>query len=263
MDAFGLSIYQPLATPETPAARLAHLDIAAERASEKGSTLLICPELYLLGGTTAEAVFQRAEPATGEYAERASEIAFLHGITLIFGYPEKADGKIYNSAACISTQGAVLANHRKTNLNYGAEKGLFLPGEDITIFDHKGWKIALMHDSELELPDLGHAAVMAGAEVFVVLSALGTGRPIAADSLLATRAFENKSYLAFANFAAPLATGKYCGHTAIYGPDGQSDVVASSGHELITTRLDPARLDLARRGIPYANDRRSFTDSEL
>ncbi len=256
MEAIGISIFQPLLRSETPAARLSYLDIAAERASEKDSSVLICPELFLLGSGRAEDVPERAEAVSGEYAERVAEIAFLHDICLIYGYPEKRGEQFHNAAACVTQNGTVLANHRKNNLGTDTAQAVFTAGDGITMFEFESWRIALFFDAETELPDLAHAAVMAGAQLFIVVAGPDGGRPIDGKTLLATRAFESKTYLAFATYAKD-ASGQ---GSAIFDPTGGVVAGAGYGQEILTARLNPDSLTLARQGVPFINDRRPFTD---
>src|ERR1700760_1848260 len=64
----------------------------------------------------------------------------VRGITLIAGYPEYVEERIYNSAIVVR-DGDIVANHRKACLpNYRVfdEKRYFTPGTDPTIIEVKG-----------------------------------------------------------------------------------------------------------------------------
>ncbi|HMD29967.1 MAG TPA: nitrilase-related carbon-nitrogen hydrolase, partial [Steroidobacteraceae bacterium] len=97
----------------------------------------------------------------------------VRGITLIAGYPEYADGTIFNSAIVIR-DGAVLANHRKACLpNYRVfdEKRYFTPGSDPTIIDLHGVKAGILVCEDAWDPAPARQARTAGAQVLLVINA--------------------------------------------------------------------------------------------
>jgi NAD+ synthase (glutamine-hydrolysing) len=97
----------------------------------------------------------------------------VRGITLIAGYPEYADGTIFNSAIVIR-DGAVLANHRKACLpNYRVfdEKRYFTPGTDPTIIDLHGVKVGILVCEDAWDSAPSRQARAAGAQVLLVINA--------------------------------------------------------------------------------------------
>lgn len=60
--------------------------------------LLLLPELYLTGYNIGAAMAERAEPADGPGARRIADLARRFGITVHYGYAERADGVIYGAA---------------------------------------------------------------------------------------------------------------------------------------------------------------------
>ncbi|HEY2781282.1 MAG TPA: NAD+ synthase [Steroidobacteraceae bacterium] len=97
----------------------------------------------------------------------------VRGITLIAGYPEYADAKIFNSAIVIR-DGAVLANHRKACLpNYRVfdEKRYFTPGTDPTIIELNGVRAGVLVCEDAWDSEPARQAKKAGAQVLLVINA--------------------------------------------------------------------------------------------
>jgi NAD+ synthase (glutamine-hydrolysing) len=97
----------------------------------------------------------------------------VRGITLVAGYPEYADAKIFNSAIVIR-DGAVLANHRKACLpNYRVfdEKRYFTPGTDPTIIELNGVRAGVLVCEDAWDSEPARQAKKAGAQVLLVINA--------------------------------------------------------------------------------------------
>lgn len=110
------------------AENLKALDEAAARAAQSGAGLLVTSEMFLTGyALDLQDIPGLAEPADGAIAQAIGEIARRHGIAVLYGYPEGADGVVYNAAQLIGPDGAALANYRKTHLFGCFEQDAFTP----------------------------------------------------------------------------------------------------------------------------------------
>lgn len=104
------------------------------QAAERGATLVVCPEMALTGYlfTDAADVARVAEPAQGESFAALSSLAAHYGVTLVCGYPERAEEAptpcFYNSAWIIGPDGTLLSNYRK-RLLYTADETWAKPGD--------------------------------------------------------------------------------------------------------------------------------------
>ena len=97
----------------------------------------------------------------------------VRGITLIAGYPEYSDTRIFNSAIVIR-DGVVLANHRKACLpNYRVfdEKRYFTPGTQPTIVDINGMKAGVLVCEDVWDTGPARQSREAGARVLLVINA--------------------------------------------------------------------------------------------
>jgi NAD+ synthase (glutamine-hydrolysing) len=110
----------------------------------------------------------------GQVRAALEEIArSAHGIDILAGYPESADGRIYNSCAWLR-DGAVLVNYRKRLLpNYGVfdEKRYFTPGDNIQLLSMHGLPIALSICEDLWTPEHALECAAGGARLLINVNA--------------------------------------------------------------------------------------------
>jgi NAD+ synthase (glutamine-hydrolysing) len=139
---------------------------------EHGAAVVLLPELAVSGYPPEDLLFH-----SGMRAQVAKSLERLKrevsGITLIAGYPEYAEGVIYN-AAIVIRDGVVIANHRKACLpNYRVfdEKRYFTPGTDSTVIELDGVKAGVLVCEDVWDPSPALAARAAGAEVLLVINA--------------------------------------------------------------------------------------------
>ena len=119
------------------------LDCAA-RAKAAGADVLLTPELSLCGYPPEDLLlrdgfFRDCAIALGELA------AAVHGIEVIVGHPQLADGKRYN-AASVLREGRIAGTYRKRNLpNYTVfdEERYFEPGGESVVFQVNGISLGI------------------------------------------------------------------------------------------------------------------------
>jgi NAD+ synthase (glutamine-hydrolysing) len=145
----------------------------ARRAHEAlRADLVLLPELTLSGYPPEDLLFHRGlrlqiERALSELKQAVPEIGVM------VGYPEYADGSIYNSALLLRG-GRVLAHHRKAVLpNYKVfdEKRYFTPGSEATVVDFDGWRLGLLICEDVWEPQPARAAQALGAEALLIINA--------------------------------------------------------------------------------------------
>lgn len=254
-DPLTVAVYQCLARDEEAPSRLDRLDAAARDAAGRGARLLVTPEVYLSGyGGMPDTIHARAAPSNGPYARRAAEIARQHGIAIVLGYPEAADGVVYNSALCIGPDGRTLANHRKLGLSGTDEQATFGYGNALTLFELDGHRVCVLICYDVEFPELVRAGAQAGANLFAVPTALVERWPVVAEKMIPTRALENGVYIAYANYAGSEPGLDYLGSSCIVGPDGEDCVRADAEETVIVATVEPERIRGARKTLPYLED---------
>jgi NAD+ synthase (glutamine-hydrolysing) len=134
--------------------------------------LVLFPELTLCGYPPEDLLFHRGlrlqiQRALTELSQAVPEVGVM------VGFPEYADGRIYN-AAVLLRGGGELARHRKAVLpNYKVfdEKRYFAPGSDATVVDFDGWRLGLLICEDVWEPQPARAAKALGAEALLIINA--------------------------------------------------------------------------------------------
>ena len=252
-----LALLQCTPGPLDVPGNLRRLEAAAEQAARGGADLLICPEMgvtgYNIGATT---VRQLAQPAHGGYAQTVAEIAQRHGLAVLYGYPELGeDGAIFNAAQWISAQGERCLNYRKTHLYGTLDKAQFAAGPPATaLVDLKGWRVGVLICYDVEFPENTRRLARAGADLIAVPTANMADFDFVSNAVIPVRAYENQTYVAYANYVGHEADIHYGGLSTVAAPDGA--VLAQAGRDatlLMATLLAP-RLAAARRQCTHLVD---------
>jgi predicted amidohydrolase len=252
-----IAIYQCEGRPGRTEDNLAMLRRSALEAAGQGAQLLICSEMFLTGYNIGDTVFELAETANGSSMQEVAEIAREANIAVLYGYPERFEDVVYNSALLLDRKGTPLANYRKTHL-YGPEEcRLFQTGDYFITAELKGLKIGILICYDLEFPEAVRALALAGAELIAVPTALMEPYCRVAQLVVPTRAYENQVFVAYANRCGHEADLNYCGLSCIVGPDGQDRVRAGTVEGLFVAEINVADMIASRGKNPYLSDLRS------
>lgn len=251
-----LALFQNDSRPGDTARQLASLTRVAQGQRGKAD-LLATPELFMTGyRLDAAAMNQLAEPADGPFARAVSELARDTGIAILYGFPERDSGQVFNSVQVFGGDGKRLALYRKLHLPSDEERAVFATGDRIVTFDLLGFKLAPLICYDIEFPESMRACVEAGADLVLAPTALRRHWAQIAEMMIPVRALESGAFLAYCNFAGSEADWHYAGLSSICGPDGQVLAKAGAEEEVITAELDLAAVAAARTRLPYLKDRR-------
>ena len=231
---------------------------------DQGSlNLVLCPELFLSGYNVGDDLTHLAQPVQGGFYEKIGTLASNTECGIVYGYPERTEQGLFNSAACISSNGELLANHHKQLNSPGSfEEDYFKPGHCATFFNYMGFKIALMICYEVEFPETVRAAAAQGAQLILVPTALVSQWSVVAEKVVPTRAFENGVWLAYANHAGHENGFDYLGASKIVAPSGDVKAHAGDTENLISVDIDLASVDAAQKRLPYLRDHTKFNLAE-
>ncbi|MFD3719462.1 carbon-nitrogen hydrolase family protein [Streptomyces sp. NPDC058674] len=234
------------------------LDEAAERAAQRGAGLLVTSEMFLTGyALEVQDIADLAEPADGPSARAIGEIARRHGVAVLYGYPERAAGAVFNAAQLVGPDGARLANYRKTHLFGSFEQGAFTPGDaPVVQADLGGLRVGIMICYDVEFPENVRAHALAGTDLLLVPTAQMHPFQFVAEQLVPVRAFENQMYIAYVNRTGPEGEFEFVGLSCLASPDGITRTRAGRGEELVFGEADPELLNASRTTNPYLRDRR-------
>jgi NAD+ synthase (glutamine-hydrolysing) len=139
---------------------------------ELGADMIVFPELIVTGYPAEDLLFradfiEEANNAIHHLAKSVDDIA------LVVGFPELADGKLYNSAVVLH-QGVTLACYRKQALpNYGVfdERRYFTAGNQPCVFEFNGSFIGLTICEDVWQKGIIDANKQAGAGLLLTLNA--------------------------------------------------------------------------------------------
>jgi predicted amidohydrolase len=230
------------------------LEKLAQVLEQTEARVLVCPELFMSGYAIGDDVMQRAEAADGPFATAVAGLAKRSGTAVVYGYPELAGDKTFNSAQCIDADGVGIANHRKLVLPPGFERDHFALGQKLTLFEIGGINFGLCICYDAEFPETVRALALAGAQVVLVPTALGADWDVVTDRLIPTRAFENGVYLAYANHVGSEGNLDYLGRSCIVDPMGRDAARAEAEELVIAADVDVSSVIAAQERLPYLTD---------
>ena len=223
-----------------------------------GADLVVFPEAFARDfGEAGSDVSAAAEPLDGPFAHHLAHVADAAACTVVAGMFEMSDdpARPYNT---LVVGGASRAAYRKIHLydSFGYRESDRLTGGPLepVVVDVAGWQVGLMTCYDLRFPELARRLVDAGAEVVVVPAAWLPGERKVEHwrTLLAARAIENTCFVVGAGQPEP----RYSGHSAVFGPMGETLAAAGGEEETLAVTLDRADLLAARRTNPSLANRR-------
>ncbi len=237
-----IAICQSAGSPGRIGENLQAMARAAREAARRGARLVIFPELFLTGYVIGEKVVQLAEDRKGPSAREAAAIAWRTGMALLYGYPEKAAGRVYNAARLVDETGGFAANYRKTHLYGAVEKRLFHPGDRLAMAEVAGVKTAILICYDVEFPEAVRCLARAGAQLVAVPTALMRPHCRIARTVVPARAHENQLYVAYANRCGRETVLEYCGLSCVADPRGEDLARADTEPALLLADVEQVRL---------------------
>ncbi len=223
--------------------------------SDAQADLIVLPELFATGYVflSKGELEALAEPyPNGRTVQALAKVAKDRRMTLVAGFPEKADGMLYNSAAVVTPDGPA-ACYRKIHL-YKEEKLLFTPGDTpFPVVDIGMAKIGVMICFDWFFPESARTLALKGAQI--ICHPANLVMPYCPDSM-PVRALENRVFTITAS-----RTGKDVRGEKEMCFVGQSEIVTPSAEilrrapqaeeELFITEINP--VDALEKNINEQN----------
>ncbi|MBM4208001.1 MAG: NAD+ synthase [Gammaproteobacteria bacterium] len=166
------------------------------------ANLIVFPELIVTGYPAEDLLLRKdfieeANNAIHQIAESINDIA------LVVGFPELADGKLYNSAI-VFHNGVTLACYRKQALpNYGVfdERRYFTAGTQPCVFEFNGTFIGLTICEDVWQKGIIESAKDAGAEILLTLNAspFNLGKAKQREEIICAQVKEEQIPLVYVN----------------------------------------------------------------
>jgi NAD+ synthase (glutamine-hydrolysing) len=198
-----------------------------EQAKRAGAELVLFPELALTGYPPEDLLLR--EHFLTDTGTQLTELArTTQGIVAIVGFPERAEGNVYNSAAVLA-EGVLQGIHRKVHLpNYGVfdEQRYFAPGEPSgSVIELHGHKVGVTVCEDLWVagPPASSEATD-GARLIANISAspYHAGKGLERERLFERRAQETGAYIAFCGMVGGQDELVFDGHSFVLDPDGET-----------------------------------------
>lgn len=166
--------------PRDKAATLQKIEARIAEAADRGSELVVFPELALNSwGECPDCAAahrpcawhqRQAEPADGPSCQAVVDMAAAHGVHVIYGFEEAsatAPGAIHNSANIVAPRGLV-GTYRKLHLGIPLETDRFTPGDALPVFHTDLGPIGLQICYDFYMgPELSRVLAMKGARLLV------------------------------------------------------------------------------------------------
>jgi predicted amidohydrolase len=193
--------------------------------------LIALPELFNTGYTflSKEELTRYAEPAKGPTYEFMLKLAQKYECAFAYGFAEKEDSNIFNSAALVAPQG-LIGVYRKSHLFF-EEKKLFKTGDTgFQIFEYKNTKLGMLVCYDWIYPEAMRTLALKGAQIILHCANLVMSYCPEAHK---TRALENGVFIILANRTGEEKRGdksyRFIGQSEIVGPRG--DILCRAKHE--------------------------------
>ena len=151
------------------------------QAAKLGAQIVCLQELYrtkYFPQLENQDVFGLAETIPGESTKLFSRLAKKHGIVIIAPLFEKSkEGKFYNTAVVIGSEGEILGSYRKAHIPYDPyfyEKDYFEAGDsDYKVFDTSFARIGVLICYDQWFPEPARINTLIGADIIFYPTAIG------------------------------------------------------------------------------------------
>jgi predicted amidohydrolase len=244
------------------AENLGRLRALIEHAAEHGADLVVAPEAAMHDfGPPELPLGPVAEPLDGPFVSGLADVAKRHGITVIAGMFEVADGdRVFNTVVALGPAGELLGSYRKQHLFDALgwlESDRLVPGDpaDRLVLDVAGMTLGVMTCYDVRFPELARALADDGAQVIVVPSAwvAGDNKLEQWRALTSARAIENVCYMVGSVQNPPL----YTGGSRIVDPWG-AELAALDPHAegIAVAEISAERVAECRAKMPSLANRR-------
>jgi predicted amidohydrolase len=213
---------------------LARMEDLVSKASDLGADIVCFPELSVTGYVLKKpAEICRAQDSA-LIMERLARMAGNAGLLIIAGLMEPSDNDRPFISQVVAGPEGLVGRYRKTHLS-PAEREVYSPGEEITVFHTEGAAIGVQLCYEAHFPEISTIMALKGAEVIFVPHASPRGSPEQKLESwlrhLTGRAFDNGLFVVACNQVGRTSEGfSFPGAAVVIGPDGRV-LERYEGHE--------------------------------
>ncbi len=240
-----------------PEKNLATVESMTAEAAERGSDLILFPELWSTGYDLENASQYATAIDQGIFANTA-DLARKNGLSILGSCLSlKEEGQFGNTAVYFDDKGRQLGAYTKIHLfRLMAEDQYLSPGGQLTVVDTAWGRLGLAICYDLRFPEIFRAYALAGAKIVLLPAQWPYPRLLHWQTLLRARAIENQMVIIACNRVGVTGDTTFCGHSTIIDPWGEIIVEGDDSPDLLTGTVDLDRVDEVRVKIPILSDRR-------
>jgi len=219
--------------------------------------IAILPELFIPG---------YKEENIYEWATKAEEVimAFSHeakikNTAIVLGtIAINDDGNRYNRSIFIDENGEIVGKYNKAHLFKLLKEDIyFTQGDDLPVFEYKGWKVGINICYDLRFPESIRTLYKKGADLIVLPAAWPHARTDVFKKMCFARAIENQCYFVTCNRASySVDHYTYAGNSMVIAPDGELLVECSELDDYASADIDINNVIEYRKQITCIEDRR-------
>jgi beta-ureidopropionase len=257
MQRFIAAGVQIAVSPNDVQKNIAKAALWLERAiHEHHANLIVFPETMTTGFTPnlpVAQLYELVDHIPGETTAQISELARKHGVHVVWPTYERGPQApiVYNSAALIGPDGAVIGIYRKTHpfpTERLAAGGWTTPGTTAEVYETALGTLGIIICYDGDFPELARLLAIKGAEVIVRPSALLRSYDIWYITNCA-RAYDNHVYLVGVNaVGSDAGQNYYFGNSMIIDPTAWKLAQARGTEEIVSAELDPQPLRYMSHG---------------
>lgn len=241
---------------ENKAANFARVRELIRAAAPPPDSLVALPEMFATGfSMNAKSI---AEYPGGETEIYCADLAREFSIYILGGLvTPSCDGRGTNQTVVFSPDGDIVLRYAKIHpFSFSGEDKYYAAGEEISLFEWRGFQVAPFICYDLRFPEIFRAGVKKGANLFVVIANWPASREEHWTTLLRARAIENQAYVLGVNRCGNDPKSHYSGRSQIIDPRGQ--IIADGGENegVIGADLDLTALKKYRADFPALADMR-------
>lgn len=246
------------------AANLAVVQTMAAQAAQRGTDMLLLPELWAMGSVVEDAGGELVGGMAYVQNERAAvheaiaQLAREHQLHIVGSdLALNAKGEMTNTAVFINPHGQAIASYDKIHLfQLMGEHHHLSGGDKLALVDTNWGKMGLSICYDLRFPELFRAYALAGAQLVLLPAQWPHPRLAHWRTLLRARAIENQMFIVACNRTGKDEQYHFFGHSTIIDPWGDIVVEAGEGEMLLTATVDMDVVTAVRQRIPIFADRR-------
>jgi predicted amidohydrolase len=218
-----------------------------DQAADLKVDIMNFPETALTG-YEAQWFLNHRQEQIDEIVSDLHQLVCDRGVSVIIGTPYWEEGKLYNSAVILLSDGRKFVYHKQNLVD--SEQQYFESGKQQLVFEHKGFTFGTIVCRDQNFPLLAKGIKEQGADVMFI-SCAHYYNPMEArwklDKNVAmpiARATENNMYVCKANAVGTIPGMINLGNSLIVGPNGV--VIARAGEareQLLSFAIDPHNKD--------------------